>query len=100
MVRPESIPQTKAGEGSPASGTCIATYSETKGKHAPWHAWFVPENASRVFRTADAGRTWTASEAPLVTGLNQGVFSIAVLDANRLVIVGGDATRGGPKIPR
>jgi photosystem II stability/assembly factor-like uncharacterized protein len=50
----------------------------------------VTENASRVFHAADAGKTWTASEAPLVTGLNQGVFSIAVLDANRLAIVGGD----------
>jgi len=50
----------------------------------------VTENASRVFHTADAGKTWTVSEAPLVTGLNQGVFSIAVADANRLVIVGGD----------
>ena len=38
----------------------------------------------------DSGKTWTASETPLVTGLNQGVFSIAVMDADRLVIVGGD----------
>jgi photosystem II stability/assembly factor-like uncharacterized protein len=50
----------------------------------------VTENASRVFHTADAGKTWTASEAPLVTGLNQGVFSIAVVDAHRLAVVGGD----------
>jgi len=50
----------------------------------------VTENASRVFHTADSGNTWTASETPLVTGLNQGVFSIAVMDADRLVIVGGD----------
>ena len=89
-LRPESMPPAKAGEGSPASGTCIATYSEKKGKKETWHAWFVTENASRVFHTADAGKTWTASEAPLVTGLNQGVFSIAVVDADRLAIVGGD----------
>ena len=50
----------------------------------------MTENASRVFHTADSGKTWTASETPLVTGLNQGVFSIAVVDADRLVIVGGD----------
>jgi photosystem II stability/assembly factor-like uncharacterized protein len=53
-------------------------------------AWFVTENASRVFHTANAGRTWTASQSPLVTGLNQGVFSIAVVDRKRLAIVGGD----------
>lgn len=84
------MPPAKAGEGSPASGTCIATYSEKKGKREIWHSWFVTENASRVFRAVDIDKTWTASEAPLVTGLNQGVFSIAVVDANRLVIVGGD----------
>lgn len=89
-LRPESIPPAKEGEGSPASGTCIATYSEKKGRPEIGHAWFVTENASRVFHTADAGKTWTASEAPLVTGLNQGVFSIAVVDADRLAIVGGD----------
>ncbi|HEY6922461.1 MAG TPA: hypothetical protein VI653_03250 [Steroidobacteraceae bacterium] len=89
-LRPESMPPAKDGEGSPASGTCVATYSEKKGRQEPWHAWFVTENASRVFHTADAGKTWTASETPLVTGLNQGVFSIAVADANRLAIVGGD----------
>jgi photosystem II stability/assembly factor-like uncharacterized protein len=88
-LRPESLPLAKDGEGSPASGTCIATYSE-KGKNETWHAWFVTENASRVFHTADAGKTWTASETPLVTGLNQGVFSIAAVDAGRLAIVGGD----------
>ena len=89
-LQPESIPAAKAGEGTPAgSGSCIA-YSEKKGKNETWHAWFVTENASRVFHTANAGKTWTASQTPLVTGLNQGVFSIAVVDADRLAIVGGD----------
>ncbi len=87
---PESIPPAKDGEGSPATGTCIATYSEKKGKQEIWHAWFITENASRVFHTANAGKTWTASQTPLVTGPNQGNFSIAVVDADRLAIVGGD----------
>jgi len=89
-LQSNTIPVAKNGEGSPASGTCIATYTEKKGKKETRHAWFVTENASRVFHTADAGKTWTVSEAPLVTGLNQGVFSIAVVDADRLAIVGGD----------
>jgi photosystem II stability/assembly factor-like uncharacterized protein len=89
-LRPESLPPAKDGEGSPASGSCIATYPEKKGKNEFWHAWFVTENASRVFHTDDAGKTWTVSEAPLAKGLNQGVFSIAVVDADRLAIVGGD----------
>ena len=89
-LQSNTIPPAKNGEGSPASGTCIATYAEEKGRKENWRAWFVTENASRVFHTADSGKTWTASETPLVTGLNQGVFSIAVMDADRLVIVGGD----------
>jgi photosystem II stability/assembly factor-like uncharacterized protein len=84
-------PPAKKGEGSPASGTCVATYSEkNKGQGKNGHAWFVTENSSRVFHTTDFGKTWTASETPLVTGLNRGVFSIAVVDADRLAIVGGD----------
>jgi photosystem II stability/assembly factor-like uncharacterized protein len=89
-LRPESMPPAKDGEGSPASGTCIATYSEKNGRHETHHAWFVTENASRVFHTTNAGKTWTASATPLVTGLNQGVFSIAVADGDRLAILGGD----------
>src|SRR5690348_6870773 len=48
----DSLPLAKAGEGSPASGTCIATYSEKNGKEETRHAWFVTENASRVFHAA------------------------------------------------
>src|SRR6266436_22789 len=67
-LQSNTIPPAKNGEGSPASGTCIATYAEEKGRKENWRAWFVTENASRVFHTADSGKTWTASETPLVTG--------------------------------
>jgi photosystem II stability/assembly factor-like uncharacterized protein len=89
-LQSNTIPPAKAGEGSPASGTSIATYVEKNGEMQNLHAWFVTENASRVFHTADLGKTWTVSETPLLTGLNHGVFSIAVVDAERLAIVGGD----------
>ena len=89
-LRPESLPSAKDGEGTPAgSGTCFA-YSEKKGGQQTWHAWFVTEHASRVFHTTDDGKTWTVSEAPLVTGLNHGIFSIAVVNPDRLAVVGGD----------
>ena len=90
LPQSNTIPTAKNGEGSPASGTCIATYGEEKRRKENWLEWFVTENASPVFHTADSGKTWTASETPLVTGLNQDVFSIAIVDADRLVIVGGD----------
>src|SRR5579884_3639230 len=89
-LQANTIPPAKNGEGSPASGTCIATYAGKQGMKENSQAWFVTENAARVFHTADSGKTWTVSETPLVTGLNQGIFSIAVVDAKRLVIVGGD----------
>lgn len=89
-LRSATIPPAATGEGSPASGTCIATYVERRAGTSKRHAWFVTETASRVFHTGDFGATWTASEAPLVTGKNRGVFSIAVVDENRLSIVGGD----------
>jgi len=89
-LQPSAIPPAKNGEGSPASGSCIATFAGKKGSRKSRHAWIVTENASRVFHTADFGRTWTASDTPLVTGRNRGVFSIAVIDADRLAIVGGD----------
>jgi photosystem II stability/assembly factor-like uncharacterized protein len=89
-LRSESLPQAKAGEGTPASsGTCVA-YSENKGRQQTLHAWFVTEHESRVFHTGDAGKTWTASVAPLATGQNHGIFSIAVVDTERLAVVGGD----------
>src|SRR5262249_3423078 len=89
-LQSSTVPPAKNGEGSPASGTCIATYAEKEGKKDKWHAWFVTENASRVFHTADSGKTWNVSETPLVTCLKQGVFSIAVVDADLLTIVGVD----------
>ena len=89
-LQPNTIPAAKKGEGSPASGTSVAAYAENKGEAENWNAWFVTENASRAFHTVDSGKTWTVSETPLVTGPNRGVFSIAVVDADRLVIVGGD----------
>jgi photosystem II stability/assembly factor-like uncharacterized protein len=91
-LEPQKTPDAEAGEGAfAASGTCIATYSEKKGKKDAWQAWFVTGNASRVFHTADSGKTWTVVSAPLVAGSDgAGVFSIAVVDADRLAIVGGD----------
>ncbi|HZU44743.1 MAG TPA: hypothetical protein VE994_18840 [Terriglobales bacterium] len=89
-LQSNTIPPENNGEGTPASGTCIATFSEKNGREETRQAWFVTENASRVFHTADSGKTWTVSQTPLLTGLNHGIFSIAVVDADRLAIVGGD----------
>ncbi|MGH9500076.1 MAG: WD40/YVTN/BNR-like repeat-containing protein [Terriglobales bacterium] len=80
------LPPAIAGEGAfAASGTCIAV----QGKK---NAWFVTGGkAARVFRSTDAGESWTVSEAPIVHGPDSaGIFSIAFRDARHGVIAGGD----------
>ena len=40
-LQSNTIPPAKNGEGSPASGTCITTYAEQKGRKENWQSWFV-----------------------------------------------------------
>jgi photosystem II stability/assembly factor-like uncharacterized protein len=66
-----------------ASGTNIAIAGR-----AVW----IGTNASRVFRSADGGRTWNVSSTPIPAGESAGIFSIAIDPANRRrgLAVGGD----------
>lgn len=71
--------------GFAASGTGIRTlrgggvYIATGGK------------ASRVFHSADYGRTWAAYGCPIIQGsAATGIFSVAFRDALQGVVVGGD----------
>ncbi|HEV2799016.1 MAG TPA: hypothetical protein VGW12_00890 [Pyrinomonadaceae bacterium] len=87
----EGMPPALAGEGGfAASGTCIAV----EGKQ---NVWFGTGGASgaRVFRSTDAGRTWTVTGTPITYGKSAGIFSVAFRDARRGVIVGGDYTKEG-----
>jgi photosystem II stability/assembly factor-like uncharacterized protein len=83
------MPRALAGEaGFAASGTSLAV----RGRGQVWFGTGGPGGA-RVFRSADGGRTWDASRAPLAAGASAGVFSLAFLDARRGVAVGGDYTK-------
>ncbi|HEX8634146.1 MAG TPA: hypothetical protein VF703_08360 [Pyrinomonadaceae bacterium] len=87
----EGMPPALAGEGGfAASGTCITV----EGKQ---NVWFGTGGATgaRVFRSTDAGRTWTATKTPIIHGKSAGIFSVAFRDAKRGVIVGGDYTKEG-----
>ena len=91
VVRPvkgEVMPPALEGEGAfAASGTCLFAL---KGGN---DAWFVTGGAkvSRVFHTADRGKTWTVAEAPVrAANASSGLFSIAFLDGRRGVVTGGD----------
>src|ERR1700690_4116389 len=85
----DAIPPAIAGEGAyAASGTCIAVQGNT-------NVWFATGGkAARVFRSTNAGKTWTAADTPMIHGPDSaGIFSIAFRDPNHGVIAGGDYKR-------
>ena len=98
-IDPESLPPAKDGEGAfAASGTCITT----QGRN---NVWFVTGgSAARVFRSSDAGKTWSVSETPIMHGAaSAGIFSVAFRDARHGVIAGGDykePEKGGANLAR
>ncbi len=87
-VKNEVMPPALEGEGAfAASGTCL--FALKGGRDA----WFVTGGAkvSRVFHTADRGRTWTVAESPVsATNASSGLFSVAFVDGKRGVVTGGD----------
>jgi photosystem II stability/assembly factor-like uncharacterized protein len=81
----DQMPVALPDEGAfAASGTCLAVYNHRD-------IYFVTGGpAARLFRSSDAGSSWTVSSTPIVSGnASSGIFSIAVWD-KALVIVGGD----------
>jgi photosystem II stability/assembly factor-like uncharacterized protein len=83
---PESLPPAIEGEGAfAASGTCITIQGTA-------NVWFATGGkAARVFRSTNAGKTWTVAETPITHGQDStGIFSIAFRDATHGVIAGGD----------
>jgi photosystem II stability/assembly factor-like uncharacterized protein len=90
----DRIPAAIEGEGGfAASGTCLAVWGSS-------HVWIASGGAAtaRVYHSADRGRTWTVSDAPLRAGVaSAGIFSIAFRDAQHGVIGGGDYQK--PSLP-
>ena len=85
-VPPDSIPLAVEGEGAfAASGTCIAVQGNS-------NVWFATGGkVARVFRSSNAGQTWTVADTPMIHGPDSaGIFSIAFCDATHGVIAGGD----------
>jgi photosystem II stability/assembly factor-like uncharacterized protein len=79
------MPPALDGEGAfAASNSCIAVLGKD--------AWFVTGGATaRVFRSEDAGTSWTVVNTPIVHGTpSQGIFSVTFRDSRHGVIVGGD----------
>lgn len=76
----------KTGEAAfAASGTCILS----QGKMNVFLA--SGGNDARVFRSANRGLSWLVSDTPMTKGTaGSGIFSIAMFDKKRGVIVGGN----------
>lgn len=82
-----NMPPASPNEGAfAASGTCLITQGQND-------AWFVTGGGkvARLFHSTDRGQTWTATETPILAGIESaGIFSIAFKDSSLGMIVGGD----------
>jgi len=80
------MPSAKNGEAAfAASGTCLITLGKSTA--------FLASGGTdaRFFRSDDRGITWTVSNTPIVKGsAGSGIFSIAMYDSRKGVIVGGN----------
>ena len=86
-----SLLAAKDGEAAfAASGTCLIAQPGTM-------AYLVTGGTdARVFRSYDKGKTWTGVDTPIVKGTSgSGIFSIAMNDGKRGIIVGGNYEKPG-----
>ncbi len=87
LLPEKNLPEALPNEGAfAASGTCLVAHGEND-------VWFCSGGArkARVFHSSDKGRTWDATESPVLAGIESaGIFSIAFRDQKHGVIVGGD----------
>jgi photosystem II stability/assembly factor-like uncharacterized protein len=85
------LPAALDNEGAfAASGTNVTVMGKD-------HVW-IGTSVSRVLRSADGGRTWSAATTPLATNESAGIFSIAFRDTNHGIVVGGDYRKEGEAI--
>jgi photosystem II stability/assembly factor-like uncharacterized protein len=81
------LPAAKDGEAAfAASGTCLYI------NPANGDLFLVSGGSdARVFKSTDRGKSWTAATTPILRGTaGSGIFSIAMRDKKRGVIVGGN----------
>ncbi|HET8754017.1 MAG TPA: oxidoreductase [Salinimicrobium sp.] len=83
----EELPEIVEGEAAfAASNSNIAVEGD--------HAWIISGGmSSRVFHSADKGKSWEVFETPLIQGsATTGGYSIDFYDENNGIIIGGDYT--------
>lgn len=85
------MPSAKNGEAAfAASGTCLIAHGKS-------NVFLVSGgNDARVFRSNDRGQTWAVADTPITKGsAGRGIFSIAMVNAKKGVIVGGNYEKPG-----
>lgn len=90
-VSTENMPSAKEGEAAfAASGTCIVTMGKKK-------IWLITGGMdARVFYSKNRGKSWKVYGTPIISGTQgSGIFSIAMRDKKRGVIVGGNYEKPG-----
>ncbi|MEW1924801.1 oxidoreductase [Streptomyces sp. NPDC088360] len=89
----KGMPAAQEGEsGFAASGQCLVS-------SGPRDVWLATGGAARarVLHSADRGRTWSATDAPIPAGdPARGVFGLAFRDRTHGIAVGGDYRAGQP----
>lgn len=82
----DKMAAAKPGEAAfAASGTCLIAHGRDR------LLLVSGGNDARVFRSEDRGSSWRVAETPIVKGTaGSGIFSIAMLNGKRGIIVGGN----------
>jgi photosystem II stability/assembly factor-like uncharacterized protein len=85
-INPALIPPSHLNQGGfAASGTSLKTYGDG-------HAIIgLGGKEATIYKTQDYGKTWYRQFAPIDQGADsKGIFSLAFIDAKRIIAVGGD----------
>jgi len=84
----DNFPKSREGEGAFAA-------SDTNIKIIGDNAWIISGGGtSRVYHSADKGRTWTVFETPVLQNEpTQGAYTVDFYDAAQGIIYGGDYTK-------
>jgi photosystem II stability/assembly factor-like uncharacterized protein len=88
LLSPSVVPSPLPGEGAfAASGLCVV--------HADANTVFIATGApgSRLFRSRDAGRTWSTENTPFARGVAAGLSGLSFASAQRGIAVAGDMNR-------
>lgn len=88
LLAPSAVPKPLPGEGAfAASGLCVV--------HGDANTVFVGTGSpgSRLFRSRDAGRTWTVENTPFSRGIAAGLSGMSFATAQRGIVVAGDMNR-------